>query len=391
MIRREEALAYHAVERPGKLEVRPIKRCLTARDMRLAALPGAGFPCEAIQADPEAVFRYTARGNLVGIITNGTAVPGLGDVGPLVAKPMLEGAAVLFKRLADLDGFDLELDTRVPDRVVETVRLLEPTFGGINLKDIRAPEGLDIYDRLRGTLHIPVIHENLQSPAVVAAAALVNALDLAGKSIAAARIIICGAGTVGLGCAEMFRLMGAPPANIVIYDVNGLVSPERDDLNAHQRRFARSGAPATLADGLGGADVFVGASAPGVITQAMIRTMAKFPIVFALATPEPEIGYDEARASRRDVMVATALTQFPNAIADHLSYPYIFRGALDAHAERITDGMLVAAARSLAELAREDVVDEVSRAYNYERMSFGPEYLLPKSIDPRLLIRESAP
>ena len=311
MIRREEALAYHEAERPGKIEVRPIKRCLTARDMRLAALPGAGFPCEAIQADPEAVFRYTAKGNLVGIITNGSAVPGLGDVGPLVAKPMLEGAAVLFKRLADLDGFDLELDTRDPDRFVETVRLLEPTFGGINLKDIRAPEGLDIFRRLRDTLRIPVMHENYQSPAVVAAAALMNALDLADKAIADARIVICGAGTVGLGCAEMFLLIGAAPANLFVYDVNGLLHPDRADLNVHQRRLAQSGAPATLDEGLRGADVFVGASAPGVITPAMIRTMARYPVVFALATPEPEIGYEEARASRRDVMVATALTQVP--------------------------------------------------------------------------------
>jgi malate dehydrogenase (oxaloacetate-decarboxylating)(NADP+) len=390
MIRREEALAYHEADRPGKIEVRPIKRCLTARDMRLAALPGAGFPCAAIQADPEAVFRYTAKANLVGIITNGSAVPGLGDVGPTVAKPMLEGAAVLFKRLADLDGFDLELDTRDPDRFVETVLMLEPTFGGINLKDIRAPEGLDIYSRLREELRIPVIHENFQSPAVVAAAALLNALDLADKAIASARIVICGAGTVGLGCAEMFLLMGAAPENLYVYDVHGLLHPDRLDLNGHQRRLAHKGAPAALEDGLAGADVFVGASAPGVISEAMIRSMARYPIVFALATPEPEIGYEEARACRRDVIVATALTQFPNAIADHLSYPYIFRGALDVHAERITDGMLVAAARALAELAREDVVDEVSRAYNYERISFGPEYLLPKPIDPRILVRESA-
>ena len=390
MIRREEALAYHEADRPGKIEVRPIKRCLTARDMRLAALPGAGFPCAAIQADPEAVFRFTAKGNLVGIITNGSAVPGLGDVGPTVAKPMLEGAAVLFKRLADLDGFDLELDTRDPDRFVETVRMLEPTFGGINLKDIRAPEGLDIFRRLRDELRIPVMHENYQSLAVVAAAGLTNALDLADKAIADARIVICGAGTVGLGCAEMFLLMGAAPANLFVYDVNGLLHPDRTDLNGHQRRLAHAGAPASLEEGLRGADVFVGASAPGVITQAMIRSMARYPIVFALATPEPEIGYEEARASRRDVMVATALTQDPNAIADHLSYPYIFRGALDVQAERITDGMLVAAAKALAELAREDVVDEVSRAYNYERFSFGPEYLLPKPIDPRILVRESA-
>jgi malate dehydrogenase (oxaloacetate-decarboxylating)(NADP+) len=238
MIRRDEALAYHEGDRPGKIETRATKRCLTARDMRLAALPGAGFPCEAITADPAAVFRYTARGNLVGIITNGSAVPGLGDVGPLAAKPMLEGAAVLFKRLADLDGVDLELDAREPDRFTEAVRMLEPTFGGINLKDIQAPAGLDIYDRLQATLRIPVMHENLQSLAVVAAAALLNALDLAEKDISAARIVICGAGTVGIGCARMFRLMGASSWNLQLYDVHGLVHPDRSDLNPHQRALA---------------------------------------------------------------------------------------------------------------------------------------------------------
>ena len=228
MIRREEALAYHEGDRPGKIETRPTKRCLTARDMRLAALPGAGFPCEAIQADPEAVFRYTAKGNLVGIITNGSAVPGLGDVGPLAAKPMLEGAAVLFKRLADLDGFDLELDTRDPNRFIEAVRLLEPTFGGINLKDIAAPEGLDIYARLRDdAAHPGGAREPAEPGGRRAAAALLNALDLADKRIADARIVICGAGTVGIGCARMFRLMGASPGNLFLYDVHGLVHPDR--------------------------------------------------------------------------------------------------------------------------------------------------------------------
>ncbi len=390
MIRREEALAYHEADRPGKTETRPVKRCLTARDMRLAALPGAGFASEAIAREPDAVFRYTGRGNLVGIVTDGSAVPGLGDVGPLAAKPMLEGAAVLLKRLADLDGFDLELDTRDPDRVVETVRLLEPTFGAINLKDIRAPQGLDIYARLRDTLRIPVVHENLQGTAVVAAAGLLNALDLVDKDIGAVRIVISGAGTVGLGCARMFVLMGADPAQVWLYDARGLVEPGRDDLNAHQRQFARAGAPPTLELGLRGADVFVGASAGGIVSAAMVRTMAAYPVVFALATPDPEISYDEAKASRRDVCVATALTQHPNAIVDYVSYPYLFRGALDARAERITDGMLAAAARALADLAREDVADEVSRAYGYAPISFGPEYLVPKPIDPRILLRVSS-
>ena len=390
MIRRDEALEYHEDERPGKIETRPTKRCLTARDMRLAALPGAAFACEAITIDPDAVFRYTARGNLVGIITNGSAVPGLGNVGPLAAKPMLEGAAVLFKRLADIDGFDLELDARDPDAFVDVVRRLAPTFGGINLKDVRAPEGLEIYARLREELQIPVLHENLQSTAVVAAAALINALALAEKTIAQCRIVVSGAGTVGVGCARLFARMGAAPGQIWLYDVNGLVHPDRPDLHPPQRELAVEGAPRTLAEGIRGADVFVGASTGEIVSSEMIRSMAPFPIVFALAAPVPEIAYDEARASRRDAIVATGLTQFPNAIVDHLSYPYVFRGALDVRATCITDGMLLAAAHALADLAREDVVDEVSRAYGYERMSFGPEYLLPKPIDPRILVRESA-
>lgn len=390
MIRRDEALAYHASERPGKIETRATKPCVTARDMRLASLPGAAFACEAIAKDPEAVFRYTDRGNLVGIVTNGTAVPGLGDVGPSAAKPMQEGAAVLLKRLADLDVFDLEISAPDADRFVETVTLLEPTFGGINLKDIRAPEGLDIYARLRQRLTIPVVHENLQGLSVVASAALHNALALADKRVTGVRIVMCGAGTVGLGCAQMLLLMGARPEQLWVYDERGLLHPDREDLWPEQRAFARAEAPPSLEAALRGADVFIGASTGGVVTQEMIRTMAKFPIVVALATPVPEIGYQEARASRRDVIAATGLTEFPNAVVDHLSYPYLFRGALDARAARITDGMLLAASRALADLARDEVVDEVSRAYGYERFSFGPEYLLPKPIDPRVLVRASA-
>ncbi len=390
MIRREESIAYHEADRPGKIELRTTKSCITAREMRLAYLPGACFPGAAIHSNPDAAFRYTARANLVGVITNGTAVPGLGDVGPLAAKPMQEGTAVLFKRLADIDVFDLELDTTDAGRFVDTVRMMEPTFGGIDLKDIKAPEGLEIYARLSECLRIPVVHENLQSTAVVMAAALINALDLAEKTITGSTIVICGAGTVGIGCARFLRGMGASADQLRLYDINGLVHPDRQDIGPHQRMFARADAPRTLQEGLRGADVFIGASSGGVLTQEMIRSMARYPIVLAMATPDPEIGYEEARESRRDVLVATSVTRCPNAIVDHLSFPYIFRGALDVQAARITDGMLMAAARALAELARDEVADEVSRAYGYERLSFGPEYLLPKPIDPRMLIRESA-
>ena len=390
MIRSEDALAYHAGDRPGKLEVRPAKPCLTAREMRLAYLPGAGFACAAIAADPAAAALYTSRGNLVGIVTNGSAVPGLGAVGPLAAKPMGEGLALLFKRLADIDAFDLELDTRDPERFVETVRLLQPTFAAIVLKDLAAPEGLEIHERLRAVLGIPVFHENLQSTAVVASAALTNALALADKDVAGVRLVISGAGTVGIGCARLFRAMGVRPDQLLVYDVHGLLHEGRADLTPQQRDLAVADGPATLAAGLKGADVFVGASAGGVVTAEMVRSMARFPVVFALATPEPEIGYEEARACRHDAIVATGLPQFPNAVVDLLGFPYVLRGALDVQATRITDGMLLAAAGALADLGREEVVEEVSRAYGGARLSFGPEYLLPKPIDPRVLVRASS-
>ena len=390
MIRREDSLEHHALDRPGKIEVRPSKPCLTPRDMRLAYLPGAGFPSKEIALDKSAVFRYTARGNLVGVITNGTAVPGLGNVGPEAAKPMQEGMSVLFKRLADIDVFDLELNTADPDKFIETVQLLEPTFGGVNLKDIRAPEGLYIYDRLSRSLNIPVFHENLYSTAVVATAALINALELVEKQVDAIRAVICGAGTVGTGCARLLLCLGVPPENLFVYDVKGLIHPDRDDLHEYQRAFARASAARQLQEGLRGADIFIGASSGRLLTQEMVRSMNRFPIVFALATPEPEIAYEEAVGCRQDVIVATALDQHPNAVLDLLSFPYIFRGALDVQATRITEGMLLAAARALAELAREDVVEEVERAYGREHFSFGPDYLLPKPIDPRILVRESA-
>jgi malate dehydrogenase (oxaloacetate-decarboxylating)(NADP+) len=390
MIRRDESLDYHSLDRPGKIEVRPTTPCLTPREMRLAYLPGASYPAMEIARDPAAAFRYTARGNLVGVITNGTAVPGLGAVGPEAAKPMQEGMAVVFKRLAGIDVFDLEVATTDPDRFVDIVRALEPTFGGVNLKDIRAPEGLSIFDRLSESLKIPVFHENLYSTAVVAAAALINALDLVEKKIAEIRVVLCGAGTVGTGCARLLLEMGVRPGNLLVYDVQGLLRPDRTDLHDYQRRFAREDPARDLAAGLRGADVFLGVSAGGLLSPEMIRTMARFPVVFALATPEPEIGYEAARASRRDAIVATALDRHPNAVVDLLSFPYILRGALDVQATRITPGMLLAAAGALAELAREDVVEEVERAYGSERFSFGPEYLLPKPIDPRILIRESA-
>ena len=389
MIKREESLKYHSVDRRGKIEIHPTKACLTPREMRLCYLPGASFPSSEIIKDAANVFQYTSKGNLVGVITDGSAVPGLGNVGPLAAKPMQEGISSLFKRLADIDVFDLELNTKNPEQFIETVKVLEPTFGGINIKDIKAPEGLKIYDQLCKSLKIPVFHENLYSTAVVAVAALINALDLVDKRIEQIRVVLCGAGTVGIGCARLLIQLGVQPENLLIYDINGLLNPNRTDLSEYQQPFVIKNSATSLAKGLEGADVFIGASAGGILKLEMIRTMNKFPIVFALATPEPEIDYETAKSSRHDVIVATSSARNPNSVLDLLSFPYIFRGALDVQATKITDGMLLAAARALAELARDEVIEEVERAYGFEHFNFGPEYLLPKPIDPRIFLRES--
>jgi len=390
MIRRDDALTYHSDRRAGLIDVRAARPCVTARDMRLAYLPGAVYVADAIARDPTLADRYTARSNLIAVVTDGSAVAGLGGVPPVAAKPVQEGMAVLFKRLADIDVFDLELRTAPPSEIVTVVESIEPGFGGIVLSNIRAPEGLAIFHELRSRLQIPVFHENLQSMAVVAVAALINAAALANKAIDSMRIVVCGAGTVGLGCAGLVRRLGAPRENVLLYDQFGLVHSDRSDLNVFQRDYARDDGARTLAEGLRGADVVIGASTGGVLTEEMIRGMARFPIVLALATPSPEIDYHAARAVRRDVIAATALANSPNAVLDFLSFPYIMRGALDVRATAISDGMLLAASRALADLAREDVLDEVSRAYGREHFAFGPEYLLPKPIDPRILVEASA-
>lgn len=389
MVRRDEALDYHSGRRAGKIEVRATKPCATARELRQAYLPGASFACQAIGADARAAATYTSRANLVGILTNGSAVPGLGDIGPLAAKPMQEGVALLFKRLADIDAFDLELDAPDAETFSDTARRLAPTFGALVLKDLRAPDGLVVYDRLRDGLGIPVFHENLQSTAVVAVAALINALALADKDVTAARVVLCGAGTVGVGFARLALALGVRPEHLLVYDRHGLLHHDRPDLTPDQLRLARDG-PRTLAEGVRDADVLLGASAGHAISPEMVQAMARFPVVIALATPEPEITYHAARRSRRDAIVATSQSALPNAVLDFLSFPYVLRGALDVQATCISDGMLIAAARALADLAREEVVDEVRRAYGRERFAFGPEYLLPKAIDPRILVRESS-
>ncbi len=390
MIRENDSLTYHSSERPGKIEIHSSKPCMTPREMRLAYLPGATFPSKLIAEEPSKIFNYTSKGNLVGVLTNGSSVPGLGNVGPEAAKPMQEGIAVIFKQLADIDVFDLELNTTDPEKFIDTVLMLEPTFGGINIKDISVREGLHIYDRLSERMKIPVFHENLYSSAVVASAALLNALDLVDKKIEDVRVVICGIGTLGIGCARLFLRLGIQRENLLVYDRKGLLHPDRKDLPEYKKAFAWKHSARTLSEGLKGADVFLGASVSGTINPEMVRSMNSFPIVFALSTPYPEIDYESAKSSRKDIIVATGVGLYPNAVLDTLSFPYIFRGALDVQATRITEGMMIAAARALAELAREEVVEEVERAYGDEHFSFGPEYLLPKPIDPRILVYESS-
>jgi len=390
MIGPKDSLTYHETGRPGKIEVRATKPCLTPSDMRLAYLPGAVYASSAIAEDPASVFRYTSRGNLVGVITNGTAVPELGNVGPEAAKPIQEGLSVLFKRLADIDVFNLEINTTDPQRFIDAVCLLEPTFGAINLRDIRALEGLQISDHLNACMNIPVFNQNLYASAVVASAALINALEIVGKKMEHVQVVICGIGSGGMGCARLFLKLGVQPENLLVYNSRGLLHADRTDIPEYARVLARKDPARSLSDGMRGADVFLGFSTGGIVTREMVRSMNWSPIVFALATPEPEIAYDAAKSCRKEAIVATGLAEYPNAILDILSFPYILRGALDVHATQITEGMLIAAARALAELAREEVVEAVERAYGNERFSFGPDYILPKPIDPRILIRESA-
>jgi len=389
MIGREEALEYHAGRRPGKIEITATTACLGPREMRLAYLPGSLHPAREIAADPALVARYTARANLVAVVSNGSAVPGLGNVGPVAAKPVQEGISVLLKRLADLDVFDLELATGDADRIVETVRLLEPTFGAVDLKDVRAPEGIAAYERLRAEVAIPVLHEDLQGPAVVVGAALLNALELADKELDGIRVVVVGAGTVGLGCARLIAALGVPKEAILLYDVDGPVTRDRPGLDEQRLTFAATSPAPSLDVAVRGADVLIGASAPGIFNADMVHALAPRPLVVALAFLDPEIEYDDARAVRRDVMVLTSRLRRPNGVSSLLSVPYLLRGALDVGAEKITDGMLLAASRALADLAREEVIEEVSRAYGGESFAFGPEYLVPRAVDPRILDRLS--
>ena len=382
----EEALELHARGRPGKLEITPTKPLTTARDLSLAYSPGVAAPCLAIQKDPDAAYDYTARGNLVAVISNGTAVLGLGNLGALASKPVMEGKAVLFKRFADIDGIDLEVDTTDVDEFVNCVRPLGPTFGGINLEDIKAPECFVIEQRLRELMSIPVFHDDQHGTAIIAAAGLVNALDLTGRSIRDATLVINGAGAAGIACAELIKAMGMPHGNVMLCDTRGVIWQGRPTgMNQWKSAHAVPTEARTLADAMAGADIVMGLSAKGAFTDAMIASMAARPIIFAMANPDPEITPEEVRAIREDAIVATGRSDYPNQVNNVLGFPYIFRGALDVRASTINDAMKIAAAYAIAALAREEVPDEVTAAYRGRRLRYGPEYLIPTPFDPRLI------
>ncbi|HET7322540.1 MAG TPA: NADP-dependent malic enzyme [Longimicrobiaceae bacterium] len=385
-VHKEDALEYHSTGRPGKIAVVPTKPALTQRDLSLAYSPGVAEPCREIAQNPEAAFRYTARGNLVAVVSNGTAVLGLGNLGALASKPVMEGKAVLFKRFADIDVFDLEVDTTDPDDLVRFCEMLEPTVGGINLEDIKAPECFYVEETLKSRLNIPVFHDDQHGTAVISGAALVNALEITGKEADEVQVVFSGAGASAIATAELYVLLGVRRENITMCDLKGVIYAGRGGLDPYKSRFARETSLRTLKEALVGADVFVGLSAAGAVTPDMVEPMAERPVIFALANPDPEIRPEEVLAVRPDAITATGRSDYPNQINNVLGFPFIFRGALDVRARAINDEMKLAASHALAELARQDVPEAVERAYDNERFRFGPEYLIPKPFDPRIML-----
>ncbi len=390
-VSKKEALDYHALPTPGKIEVTPTKACRTARDLSLAYTPGVADPCLEIQKNAHDAFKYTGRGNLVAVVSNGTAVLGLGDIGALAGKPVMEGKAVLFKRFADVNVFDIEVNSHNPEDVIKLCQLLEPTFGGINLEDIKAPECFYIEETLKKTMNIPVFHDDQHGTAIITGAALLNALELVGKDIAKVKVVFNGAGASGIASAEHYVRLGVKRENIFLCDTKGLVYKGRSEgMNPYKERFAQTTSLRTLTEAVEGADVLVGLSAKGAFTSAMLKSMAPKPILFAMANPDPEISYEEARAARKDIIACTGRSDYPNQVNNVLGFPFIFRGALDVHATAINEEMKVAATQALARLAKEDVPDSVCRAYGVERFAFGPDYIIPKPFDSRVLVWEAS-
>ena len=381
---KEAALRYHREPQPGKIAVVPTKPHRTQEDLSLAYSPGVAAPSRAVAEDPASVYEYTGKGNLVAVISNGTAVLGLGNIGPLAAKPVMEGKSMLFKTFAGIDAFDIEVAENDPEAFVRTVRAIAPTFGGINLEDIKAPECFEIEERLRRELDIPVMHDDQHGTAIITSAALLNGAKIAGKELPTLRVVVNGAGAAAIACARLFLKLGVRREHMVLCDSRGVVAAHREDLNPLKREFATTRRIASLAEALHGADVFLGVSKANVLTPEMLRSMAPNPIVMALANPDPEIAYDVATVTRPDLIFATGRSDYPNQVNNVLGFPYIFRGALDVRASEINDAMKLAAARAIAAMTREPVPESVLRDYNLEKLEFGRGYLIPKPTDPRL-------
>jgi malate dehydrogenase (oxaloacetate-decarboxylating)(NADP+) len=392
MITKQEALDYHSRGRKGKIEVVPTKPCKTQKDLSLAYTPGVAYACKEIEANPQEAYNYTSRGNLVAVISDGTAVLGLGNIGTLAGKPVMEGKGVLFKRFADIDVFDLELCTKDPDDLIRTVKFLEPTFGGINLEDIKAPECFYIEETLKREMDIPVFHDDQHGTAIISAAALINATELQGKKLDEINVVFSGAGAAAISCAKHYMLFGVRRENILMVDRMGVIHKGRTDgMNKYKEPFMVETEKRTLADALENADVFIGLSQGGLVSKDMVKRMAKNPVIFALANPEPEIGYQDAVAARPDSIMATGRSDFPNQVNNVLGFPFIFRGALDVLAREINEPMKMAATLALASLARQkDIPAEVLAGYNLDKLGFGPGYIIPKPLDPRVLVEESA-
>ena len=390
-ITKEAALAYHLNGRPGKIEVKPTKPYHTQTDLSLAYSPGVAFPCLEIQQNPDDVYKYTDKGNLVAVISNGTAVLGLGDIGAMSGKPVMEGKGLLFKIYGGIDVFDIEIDEKDPEKFCETVERIAPSFGGINLEDIKAPQCFYIEERLKKTLDIPVMHDDQHGTAIISAAGLKNALEVAGKDIAKVKIVVNGAGAAAISCTKLYVALGAKVENIVMLDSKGVITSDRENLTEQKKLFATDRRDVhTLAEAIKGADVFVGLSKGNVLTQDMLRSMNDNPIVFALANPVPEISYEDAMASRPDVLMSTGRSDYPNQINNVIGFPYIFRGALDVHARAINEEMKLAAVYAIADLAKQPVPDVVNDVYHVNDLTFGPKYFIPKPVDPRLITEVSA-
>jgi malate dehydrogenase (oxaloacetate-decarboxylating)(NADP+) len=383
--RKQQALEYHAKGRPGKIEVIPTKETKTQRDLSLAYSPGVAEPCLEIAADIENVYKYTAKGNLVAVITNGTAVLGLGDIGPEASKPVMEGKGVLFKIFADIDVFDIEINEKDPEKFVQIVKSLEPTFGGINLEDIKAPECFYIEKKLKEEMNIPVMHDDQHGTAIISAAALLNALDIQKKKINKVKYVVNGAGAAAMACIQLYVNLGAKPENFILFDRKGVLHKGRTDMEEFKQKFANGKKDMTLAQAMKEADVFIGLSAGNVVDKNMVKSMAKNPIVFAMANPDPEISWEDATSARKDIIMATGRSDYPNQVNNVLGFPYIFRGALDVRSTHINEAMKMAAVKALADLAKSPVPDIVNMAYGEKNIAFGPNYIIPKPLDPRLL------